>query len=187
MTAIQIKSQGPNPLPQLHPHPEEEPGDFDEFSIMIMMFLKNSLQNSDWEFAKSYHTSGDALEGPWHVLGLHLADADDHSPGEVLCPRNLPWNDKSPCSWSSPFPWSSPCSWSFPWNDMISLFRNFYLKPVFPPPLLSSPRRRCRQCNDTLIPGLFPFLGSWNSQRLQIHERVQLKSESCREKKKSFL
>ena len=66
---------------------------------------------------------------------------------------------------------------------MISLFRNFYLKPVFPPPLLSSPRRRCRQCNDTLIPGLFPFLGSWNSQRLQIHERVQLKSESRKEKK----
>jgi len=47
MTAIQIKSQGPNPLPKLHPHPEEEPGDFDEFSIMIKMFLKDTLQNSD--------------------------------------------------------------------------------------------------------------------------------------------
>ena len=64
MTAIQIKSQGPNPLPQLHPHPEEEPGDFDEFSITIIMFLKNTLQNSDREFAQSYHASGDALEGP---------------------------------------------------------------------------------------------------------------------------
>ena len=64
MTAIQIKSQGPNPLPQLHPHPEEEPGDFDEFSIMIIMFLKKYLQDSDREFVQSYHASGDALEGP---------------------------------------------------------------------------------------------------------------------------
>ena len=64
MIAIQIKSQGPNPLPQLHSHPEEEPGDFDEFSITIIMFLKNTLQNSDREFAQSYHASGDALEGP---------------------------------------------------------------------------------------------------------------------------
>ena len=64
MTAIQIKSQGPNPLSQLHSHPEEEPGDFDEFSIIIIMVLKYSLQNSDLEFAQSYHGSGDALEGP---------------------------------------------------------------------------------------------------------------------------
>ena len=64
MIALQIKLQGPNPLPQLHPHPEEEPGDFDEFSIMIIMILKDILQNSDREFAQSYHASGDALEGP---------------------------------------------------------------------------------------------------------------------------
>ena len=102
----------------------------------------------------------------------------------IICPKlsRLRWRTwRTPtCSGTS----SRLCRWPLTRWSPLSKKSSF---KVFLLPLLSSPRRWCRQCNDTLIPGLFPILGSWNSQRLQIHERVQLKSESCKEKKKSFL